>query len=66
MTDQEYLETKKAICSAQSFCSNDCPFYRYLNEQGVHACGCLCEVLEQREPEKAKEIASVWISEHQA
>ncbi len=64
MTDQEYFETKKKICGLQKACNLDCPLFRYMDEQGIHACGCLCDVLEQTDPEKAKEIAQVWLTEH--
>ena len=64
MTDQEYFRTKKEICAAQSFCSTDCPLFRYQTEQGIHACGCLCDVLEQTDLDKAKEIAALWRTEH--
>ena len=60
MTDQEYQKIKKEICARQTACNLDCPFFRYQEEHGVHACGCLCEVLEMTHPEKAKEIAAGW------
>ena len=64
MTDQEYVTVKKAICAAQTACNNKCPLYRYQNEQGIHACGCLCDVLEQTDLNKAKEIAQAWLTDH--
>ena len=56
MTDQEYKDAKKKMCSNLSFCSDDCVLYRYMHAQGIHACGALCEVLEFKDFEKAKEI----------
>ena len=63
MTDQEYLKTKKAICAEQTACNTACPLFRYMDEQGIHACGCLCDVLEQTNLEKAKEIVQAWLTE---
>ena len=60
MTDQEYRTIKKEICAQQTACNTACPFFRYQEEHGVHACGCLCEVLEMTDLEKAKEIAATW------
>ena len=64
MTDQEYFNTKKAICAEQTACNTACPFFRYMDEQGIHACGCLCDVLEQTDLNKAKEIAQAWLTDH--
>ena len=64
MTDQEYFKTKKAICDMQNACNTDCPLFRYMDEQGIHACGCLCDVLEQTDLNKAKEIAQTWLTDH--
>ena len=60
MTDQEYKAIKKEICAQQTACNMACPFFRYQEEHGVHACGCLCDVLEMTDLEKAKEIAAGW------
>ena len=64
MTDKEYTAAKKAICAEQSACNEHCPLYRYADEQGIHACGCICEILEQKNPEAAKRIAEEWLGNH--
>ena len=64
MTDREYQTVKKAICSEQSACNELCPLYRYANKQGMHACGCLCDILEQRNSEVTKTIAEEWLKNH--
>ena len=61
MTDQEYRNIKKRICEKQTACTTECPFHRYQEEQGVHACGCLCDILEMTDMDKAKEIAAAWV-----
>lgn len=60
MTDQEYKEAKTSLCRRFSFCSDECPLYAYMHEQGIHACGALCEVLEFKDFEKAKEIMETY------
>ena len=60
MTDRDYKTVKKEICSLQTACNSKCPFFRYQEERGIHACGCLCEVLEMTDPGKAKELAAGW------
>ena len=60
MTDQEYIAVKKEICAMQTACNSVCPFFRYQEERGIHACGCLCEVLEMTDIDKAKELAAGW------
>lgn len=59
MTEEEYQEKKKAICARYTSCSDACPFFREAGEEGIHACGTLCEILYLKNPEKAKQIAEM-------
>jgi|GEM_PF-1209285 hypothetical protein len=60
LTDQEYRARKDAMCKKFSSCKQGCPFFAYCEEQGIHACGTLCEIVEFKDWDKAVEIVENW------